>query len=300
MRAFTWFVPLLMGWIASLPLWSECPSSYPYLSGQTWRHACPWRLTPSDTFDPVQCSRGDAIYVSHERIDDFRKDYLPKLGVPVVLVSANIGDRADESLPMEHIDLLNDPRIGAWFLQNWDGQPHEKIVPIPLGLANRDWGHGCIETLEQVSRQSAHRIKQPKVLVQFQPSTSPGVRIPVYEFLKEQPWVFLQKRVPYRQYLENITRFQFVACPPGNGLDTHRCWETLYCRSIPIVIKNSLSCLYEQLPVLQIEAWEQLNERFLAQALHRIREQPVDWSRIYAPYWLEKLHSRQRQVRESQ
>ena len=30
----------------------------------------------------------------------------------------------------------------------------------------------------------------------------------------------------------------FIISPPGNGIDTHRVWETIYAGSYPVVEKN--------------------------------------------------------------
>jgi len=51
-----------------------------------------------------------------------------------------------------------------------------------------------------------------------------------------------------------------VACPAGTGVDTHRFWEALYLGSVPIVLRGQLSAMYENLPVIQLNAWEDLTQ----------------------------------------
>ncbi len=52
---------------------------------------------------------------------------------------------------------------------------------------------------------------------------------------------------------------RFVACPRGTGEDTHRVWEALYLGSVPVVLKSQLSPLYTNLPVIQLNSWNDLN-----------------------------------------
>jgi hypothetical protein len=48
----------------------------------------------------------------------------------------------------------------------------------------------------------------------------------------------------------------FVPCPAGNGLDTHRIWESLYLGAIPLVLREDAFCGVEQWPILVIDDWE--------------------------------------------
>lgn len=47
--------------------------------------------------------------------------------------------------------------------------------------------------------------------------------------------------------------FRFVFCPPGNGIDTHRFWETLYRGSIPIVLRSEWSTYFLNLGIPMLE-----------------------------------------------
>ena len=50
---------------------------------------------------------------------------------------------------------------------------------------------------------------------------------------------------------------------PGNGIDTHRMWETLYLDSIPVVEKNISSREYSKLPIIYYENIEDVNIEYL-------------------------------------
>ena len=54
----------------------------------------------------------------------------------------------------------------------------------------------------------------------------------------------------------------FVICPEGNGIDTHRMWEALYLRTIPIIKKNMISNFIKEakIPVLILNKWSDLSK----------------------------------------
>ncbi len=69
------------------------------------------------------------------------------------------------------------------------------------------------------------------------------------------------QRLSPNSYSRLASEFRFVACPRGNGVDTHRVWETLYRGSVPIVIDNewSRSLDYLNFPIIRVLAWTESN-----------------------------------------
>jgi len=93
------------------------------------------------------------------------------------------------------------------------------------------------------------------------------------------------------RYLQNLRTSSFVLCPEGNGIDTHRLWETLYMGGIPIIIRNNhLPCVLDQLPVLQINTWSEiLNSNFLELAWNNLKKSEFDFSKIQMSYWCDSI-----------
>ena len=64
--------------------------------------------------------------------------------------------------------------------------------------------------------------------------------------------------------LENQKRLAnhgFCVCPEGNGVDTHRLWECLYLKVVPIVVKSEFTTILQkqEIPLVVLEKWEDLN-----------------------------------------
>jgi hypothetical protein len=80
---------------------------------------------------------------------------------------------------------------------------------------------------------------------------------------------------------ERNRQYPFWLSPRGSGLDCHRTWEALYLDIIPIVWNSSLNVLYENLPVLIINDYQELNEKFLYEKLNEISKKKLSKEKIY-------------------
>jgi hypothetical protein len=63
---------------------------------------------------------------------------------------------------------------------------------------------------------------------------------------------------------ENIVRlsqYNFCICPEGNGFDTHRLWEALYVKTVPIVIQSEFTKILQKnnVPLVILNTWDDLN-----------------------------------------
>ena len=61
----------------------------------------------------------------------------------------------------------------------------------------------------------------------------------------------------WRRYAE----YPFVLSAAGNGLDSHRTWELLYLGCIVITKTSSLDSLFDGLPVVIVEDWNEVGEK---------------------------------------
>ena len=87
-------------------------------------------------------------------------------------------------------------------------------------------------------------------------------------------------------YFKEIGKYKFVICPEGNGIDTHRLWETLYSKGIPIVEDNELirkKC--EGLPILWTKDYSELTEEYLNQKYEEILNTDYDFSSLYLSFY---------------
>lgn len=151
------------------------------------------------------------------------------------------------------IPFLNaNPQIYAW-LQN-NTVTHSQIRSLPIGDQNRFWrgGNGSYEPTMRTSR-SADR--EYGILYPWCSDTNPMRRIWYAEtkLLRSCKDIIVLPRLDKDDYLDALGASSAVVCPPGNGLDTHRHWESLYMGAWAIVHDNAHTyCLLREYPSLPL------------------------------------------------
>jgi hypothetical protein len=103
---------------------------------------------------------------------------------------------------------------------------------------------------------------------------------------------FVSEQIPPKKLALLAPTFKFVACPRGNGTDTHRFWETLYRGSIPVVKESawSKSIADLEIPLVQLQAWD--FDEFIDKvgSFHQVKLDPSLIPILWMDHW-EKLFS---------
>ena len=126
--------------------------------------------------------------------------------------------------------------VSTWYSTNVDFNTSD-LIPIPLGLANeyspKNIQKNSYDVLEPVEK------KINKIYLNFEKNTNYFHRNKLQKALFQKNHVFSEtNNLQIEEYLENLHQYKFILCPLGNGIDTHRIWETLYAGSIPIIPKH--------------------------------------------------------------
>lgn len=154
----------------------------------------------------------------------------------------------------------------------------EWVKPLPLGLTN------C--TLESDIHPVFGDVRMMNALSDYSPvihnqvywncsiHTAPHIRQPIYNYMCKLPFVTVGKTENTlegrKQFLKDIKQHRFVVCPEGNGVDTHRLWETLYCGRIPIVKRSNAHSLLKELPICWVDDWTEVTLEWLESEYKRI------------------------------
>ena len=202
----------------------------------------------------------------------------------VVLVTAEsdmtIGPEIARTRPIQ---------VADWFSANaLDSSVH----PIPLGLANSY----CELTpkaplLAQCATSNEKRTRW--LYVNFRTETNPAVRGPImehFEAMGSRDWTTVRKsEVGVEEFVREMSLHRFALCPPGNGIDTHRMWEALYSRTIPVVLRNPALRDFEDLPIAFVDNFRQVTFDFLESVHTRMTTTEWNWEKMFAPWWQERL-----------
>jgi len=193
-----------------------------------------------------------------------------------------------------NIDFPPPDNVKRWFTQNVN-IIHERIESIPIGLENNRWFPETKKKEKMLAKmQEPHRsiyeLTGNLLCMNFNVATNPNKRTEPYRLLKDKTWVTVRMGCVFDKYLDDIYNHKFVLCPEGNGMDTHRTWETLYMGSIPVEKRNLNNRFYSDLPICFVDDWNQVTEKFLEDEYVRIKALIWNHSKLEFEYYKIKIH----------
>ncbi len=140
-------------------------------------------------------------------------------------------------------------QIKRWYCVNANIND-DKIKHIPFGLP--EWGK-CINFSIY-----KNKFKHSKIYVNFQLNNID--RATLKRSLKHHPNFFVRdNEISYEEYLDEMSGFQFVLAPPGNGLQSFRTLESCMVNSYPIILNQPCNKAYDLFPVIKVDSWAELN-----------------------------------------
>jgi hypothetical protein len=159
-------------------------------------------------------------------------------------------------------------------------------------LENSEWFRDLkkIEKIEQKRTEP----KQHKNLLYIchNINTNHLQRAEPYQLFSQKSWATVEHGTNgnnFDGYLNNIHSHTFVLCPEGNGIDTHRTWESLYVNTIPIEKRNKNNRFYEDLPICFVNEWSDITEDFLNKEYERILSIKWNLEKLDFKYWEKKI-----------
>jgi hypothetical protein len=191
-------------------------------------------------------------------------------------------------------DLVEYYTPTKWWTVN--KQSH-KVFALPLGITNNtneSHIHPIYGNLDvMIEAMNMTKKNANLVYMNFNISTYPKERQSVFNLFQDKEWVTkgsIENTLEGRgKFLQDIRNHTFVLCPRGNGIDTHRLWETLYMESIPIVKKDIALTDFEDLPICFIDSWEEITKEFLENEKDRILSKVWNTDKLKISYWREQI-----------
>ena len=243
-----------------------------------------------------------SIYVCTSAIPAFVKK-IKEINVKFYLVS---GD-ADETCPTdilnnnEFINFIENDKIIAWYAQNCVKE-HPKLFKLPIGL----------DYHSKVGGSYKQPIENEKMMIDIKNKSKPFYdreikcysnfhfvidsskygydRRDAINNIPEELMYYEPTRVDRKTSFENQIKLAFVVSPHGNGLDCHRTWEALGIGCIPIVKTSPLDSLYDDLPVLIVKDWSDVNITLLTKTIEEFKTKKFNNDKLLLKYWTEKFN----------
>lgn len=108
-------------------------------------------------------------------------------------------------------------------------------------------------------------------------------RYAIYSTLKKNGY---QKTSNGASFFQDLFESRFTFSPEGNGIDTHRTYEALIFKCIPIVEKNQ--CIvdqYEGLPILYTTDYSEINSKYLQDVYSEMLDTEYDFAKLFLSYY---------------
>ncbi len=277
------------------------PIRYPHISANGFRHTAdhffdqPHKikiLLTGKSFSPDAVKNGDTIFIKNhpQYLTKFFANVHPYINEKYILIS----HQGDMTTPGAYAHHLDSEKIIAWYSCNVGADAHPKMRPIPLGVMGilmKNLPRNCEEILGRVLLDIKKGAINKTNLFYFNvnPKTNILERGKPLDFLRNQKFCTMAKGKPYEQYLREMATHKFVISPHGTGLDCYRTWEALTLGCIPVVKKSSLDVLYEGLPVLIVDNWQEVTEDFLEIKYQEMQQQQYQLERLSIGYWIDVI-----------
>lgn len=178
--------------------------------------------------------------------------------------------------------------VKTWFLAN-PMCMHEKIVGIPFGISDN-----VDKSIFNKIQHNKMSDKKKYCYLNWSDYTSDRADIRKFFKNKQHNWLTIQEQPkPQIEFYQDISEHAFILCPQGNGVDTYRFLETIYCGSIPIVQANVLANYLDGLPMVAVQNMKDLDFSILRRILSEVAQQTTE-SLIKTPkhklsYWKELI-----------
>lgn len=205
---------------------------------------------------------------------------------PFVLITHNSDHKIHESYKIPD-NLIH------WFAQNVD-KVDPRIESIPIGLENDKWFRAERKKEKMIVKLTQPRGFHNMVYFNCNIDTNPNERLLPFVLFKDKPWCTAKKGCNgqgFDEYLNDLYNHPFVISPEGNGIDTVRTWECLYMGTIPIEKRNINNQFYTDLPILFVDAWEEITESLLQDEYERIIHTQWNLEKLNFSYWKNKILS---------
>jgi hypothetical protein len=261
-------------------------NSNPFISGDAFADLCDFVFNPPKWRNHnrgILISDAKTIFCKSHELQGMLDKHSEEISAQVIICGNS--DFEFYSLPE---GIPNSTR--ALFLQNSFISDNEFIFTIPIGLEN--FRLGVNGNPRFIRYLGVNRDQNERILFGPLSATHP-IRDTIAErFSQADPrWDMISARLSPKEY-DLITRqYSMIAAVRGNGVDTHRLWESLYRGATPIVAMDawwvSLCELFPQ--AVAISDWNSDEILKVMQSGKSTSFDPTKIDALWMPFWEQKI-----------
>ena len=247
---------------------------------------------------------GMSIFVVSDLLNFFVNNILNHIKKKFILVSGmSIKTCPKEALSESNFfKLINNVYLIKWCSQNNTIQRYPKIVQIPLGIDYHLVYNNPVHSKNMIDGNNP--VEQEQYLIDILNSSKPfyerinkiyvnfnakadrfGQRSACLKDVPSSLVAMYQQKMKRTKTWINTSNYTFVLSPYGQGMDCHRTWEALILGSIPIIKSTEFVKMFEDLPVLIVDDWKQINQKLLDDTITKFKTMRFNYSKLTLEYW---------------
>jgi len=192
-----------------------------------------------------------------------------------------------------------------WYVQN-RAMEHPKLQVLPIGLdfhtvweKEGTWGLRKISPVaqERLLLDNLYNAPESKLNAYYCNWLTNGMYGDRQECLDkiDKEVCFFENLPRARKFmLQRQAEFLFTVSPKGMSYECHRTYESLVLGSTPIVKRNPfIHSLYDNLPIIQVDDWSEVNRNSLAKYASSIATQEFDFNTLFLQHWAAKIKGKE-------
>jgi len=240
------------------------------------------------------------MYVRTSQINNLSKK-MNEINHKFILISGDADEEVYNDIfdnENDFLNFINNDKIVHWFSQNCTVD-HSKITRMPIGL-------------DYHSNKESLPLEQEKMLTEIKNNAKPfyerinkcymNFKPPPdyyrYKYDRDEALRDIPDKISIKEKdnqdrdicWQNQTKYAFVVSPYGHGLDCHRTWEALILGCIPIIRSSGLDPLFDGLPVLFVNDWNEITQDLLLKTIEKIKNTNFDYNKLKLNYWVTKIN----------
>lgn len=292
-------------------------SSYPYLSTDYSIFLTPNVLLCNNHSLEIKDSSIPIIFVDAEILTE-NIDKLLELKNNYNLITTSNNDicmpyvsyPCPDDIKIKYDRLLNHDRLNKWYTKN-PSIVHNKLIPLPIG-PKMQWSNTSFfgEPKAKILSIYNKNFLEPEILfkdtslknnllyININPGTTDNPYYKEHKNIRRKALTDLKNKgfksssnKSIEDYIVELKTYKFCLSPPGNGIDTHRTWESLLVGTIPICITSPLDSIMTDLPVLIVDDYSVINDAYLEEQYKKIHDRDYDFSSLYCDYWKNRIRN---------
>ena len=265
-------------------------SSKPYVSGDSFKKISDHIFDESEEMKISDIKENDLLFVQTEYLQNFIEEYLPNIKNYFILLTHNSSITINEN----HLKMLGDKEL-KWFASNLNISilKDKRIEVLPYGIKNRNnLLEGRLDAFN--FNIPDHDNKKNKIYSSFNVLKNKD-RVNILRISKESKIIDSKNYANRKRYIKDLSLYKYSICPSGEAVDTHRFWESLIVKTIPVVKKSDFIENLNRLniPMLILENWEELydiNENDLSSLYETYLTQLKENNFIKLEFWLDLIN----------